>query len=63
MIICEINHLILIVNFRNCFDKALTEIFQFHRALLESRTACESGHSIVGMKFIQGFEVDSKSDR
>jgi len=27
------NHVTLIVNFRKRFDKALTEIFQFHRAL------------------------------
>jgi len=29
MIIITINHFIIIVNFRNHFDKALTEIFQF----------------------------------
>ncbi len=44
-----INHFIVIVNFRNCFDKALTEIFQFHRALL------------TGLEFTNplGFELES----
>jgi len=32
-IIIAINHFIIIVNLRNCFGKALVEIFQFHRAL------------------------------
>jgi len=32
-IIISINLFVLIINFRNCFDKALTEIFQFRRAL------------------------------
>jgi len=27
------NRFVLIINFHNCFIKALTEIFQFHRAL------------------------------
>jgi len=35
MIIIAINRFILIINFRNRFDKALTEIFQFCRALPE----------------------------
>ncbi len=33
-IIIAINCFIIIVNFRNRFDKALTEIFQFRRALV-----------------------------
>jgi len=33
MIKIVINLFVLIVNFRNHFDKALTEIFQFRRAL------------------------------
>ncbi len=34
-IIIVINCFILIINFHNCFDKALTKIFQFCRALVE----------------------------
>ncbi len=34
MIIMAINHFVIIVNFRNRFDKALMKIFQFHRALI-----------------------------
>jgi len=34
MIIIAINRFVIIVNFRNRFDKALTEIFQFWRALV-----------------------------
>jgi len=33
-IIIMINRFVIIVNFHNCFDKALTEIFQFRRALI-----------------------------
>jgi len=33
-IIIAINHFVIMVNFCNRFDKALTEIFQFCRALL-----------------------------
>jgi hypothetical protein len=33
-IIIEINRFIIIINFHNCFFKALTEIFQFRRALI-----------------------------
>jgi len=33
MIIIEINCFVIIINFRNHFDKALLEIFQFCRAL------------------------------
>jgi len=36
-IIMAINCLVIIVNFRNRFDKALTEIFQFRRALFYIR--------------------------
>jgi len=36
MIIIAINHFIIIINLRNCFDKALREIFQFRRALVKS---------------------------
>jgi len=32
MIIIPINRFDIMVNFPNCFDKALTEIFQFRRA-------------------------------
>jgi len=32
-IIIVINHFVIIINYCNCFDKALTEIFQFCRAL------------------------------
>ncbi len=35
MIILAINRFVLLVNFRNLFDKALMEIFQFRRALLD----------------------------
>jgi len=34
MIIIVINCFVIIFNFHNCFEKALTEIFQFRRALL-----------------------------
>jgi len=34
-IIIAINHFVIIVNFHNRFDKALTEIFQFRMALLK----------------------------
>jgi len=33
-IIIMIDHFVIIVNFHNRFDKALTEIFQFCRALV-----------------------------
>ncbi len=33
-IIITINYFVIIVNFRNRFDKALTEIFQFCMALI-----------------------------
>jgi len=36
MIIIAINRFIIIVNFHNHFDKAITEIFQFRRALFDS---------------------------
>jgi len=36
MIIIAINCFVIIVNFLNCFDQALTEIFQFCRALASS---------------------------
>ncbi len=32
-LIIAINHFVIIVNFRNRLDKALTEIFQFRMAL------------------------------
>jgi len=34
MIIIAINRFVIIVNFHNRFNKALTEIFQFRRALI-----------------------------
>jgi len=30
-----INHFVIIINFRNHFDKALTEIFQFRMTLVD----------------------------
>jgi len=33
MVIIAINHFVIIINFCNHFDKVLTEIFQFRRAL------------------------------
>jgi len=40
MIIIAINHFVIILNFLNRFNKALTEIFQFCRALHPSSAPC-----------------------
>jgi len=37
------NRFVLIINFHNCFVKALTEIFQFCRALVPLVRECDQG--------------------
>jgi len=53
MIIFAINRFVIIVNFRNHFDKVLTEIFHFRRALMYS----ENGNYILCYLLKDGFNV------
>jgi len=51
-IIIVINRFVLIVNFCNCFDKALTEIFQFCRALLTTLSVSPSPSILLTVHYL-----------
>jgi len=55
-IIIAINRFIIIVNFRNHFDKALAEIFQFRRALEPTPGTSYKPNNKIQMKCKKGMK-------